>query len=120
MDEGPLVEAQLTDVNPGELEVGMRVEMVTRKLREHGEAGLLDGVGPRQRPQVGRAEPRHRPHPPAVGAGLQSGRVVGRPVVVGGERFQLVWPDPVFRSSRYESSGCVSFLRWRAYSAGVM
>ncbi len=41
LDEGPLVEAQLTDVNPEDLEIGMRVEMVTRKLREEGEAGLI-------------------------------------------------------------------------------
>lgn len=41
LDEGPLVEAQLTDVNPEQLEVGLRVEMVTRKLREEGEAGLI-------------------------------------------------------------------------------
>jgi uncharacterized OB-fold protein len=41
LDEGPMVEAQLTDLNLDELEVGMRVEMVTRKLREDGEAGLI-------------------------------------------------------------------------------
>ncbi len=41
LDEGPLVEAQLTDINPEDLEIGMRVEMVTRKLREEGEAGLI-------------------------------------------------------------------------------
>jgi len=41
LDEGPMVEAQLTDVNPDELKVGQRVEMVTRKVREHGEEGLI-------------------------------------------------------------------------------
>ncbi len=41
LDEGPMVEAQLTDVNPEDLEIGMRVEMVTRKLREEGDAGLI-------------------------------------------------------------------------------
>jgi uncharacterized OB-fold protein len=41
LDEGVMVEAQLTDVNPEDLQVGMRVEMVTRKLREDGEAGLI-------------------------------------------------------------------------------
>ncbi len=41
LDEGPMVEAQLTDVNPEDLQVGMRVEMVTRKLREEGEQGLI-------------------------------------------------------------------------------
>ncbi len=41
LDEGPMVEAQLTDVNPDELKIGQRVEMVTRKLRELGEEGLI-------------------------------------------------------------------------------
>jgi uncharacterized OB-fold protein len=41
LDEGPMVEAMLTDVNEGELEIGMRMEMVTRKIREEGERGLL-------------------------------------------------------------------------------
>ena len=43
LDEGPLVEAQLTDVNQDELKIGQRVEMVTRKLRDaaRGEEGLI-------------------------------------------------------------------------------
>lgn len=41
LDEGPLVEAQLTDANSEDLSVGMRVEMVTRKLCAEGEAGLI-------------------------------------------------------------------------------
>ena len=41
LDEGPLVTAQLTDVDQDDLEIGMRVEMVTRKLREEGEDGML-------------------------------------------------------------------------------
>lgn len=41
LDDGPMVEAQLTDVNPDELKVGQRVEMVTRKLREFGPEGLI-------------------------------------------------------------------------------
>lgn len=41
LDEGPMVEAQLTDVNLDELKIGQRVEMVTRKLREHGEEGMI-------------------------------------------------------------------------------
>lgn len=42
LDEGPLVEAMLTDVNDADLEIGMRMEMVTRKIRqEEGERGLL-------------------------------------------------------------------------------
>ena len=40
--EGPLVEAILTDVNEEDLEIGIPVEMVTRKIREeNGERGLL-------------------------------------------------------------------------------
>ncbi len=40
LDEGPLLTAQLTDLE-GEPEIGMRVEMVTRKLRTDGEAGMI-------------------------------------------------------------------------------
>lgn len=39
--EGPLVTAQLTDVMPDEVEIGMPVEMVTRKLRTEGEEGII-------------------------------------------------------------------------------
>lgn len=42
LDDGPIVEAQLTDVQADDVEIGMRVEMVTRKLREEdGERGLI-------------------------------------------------------------------------------
>jgi len=41
LDEGPLVTAQLTDVDRSEVRVGMPVEMVTRKMREEGEDGLI-------------------------------------------------------------------------------
>lgn len=42
LDQGPLVEAMLTDVNEQDLVIGMRMEMVTRKIREEeGERGLL-------------------------------------------------------------------------------
>ena len=41
LDEGPMVEAQITDTNPDDLKIGQRVEMVTRKLREYGENGLI-------------------------------------------------------------------------------
>lgn len=40
LDEGPMLTAQLTDLD-GEPEIGMRVEMVTRKLRSDGDAGIL-------------------------------------------------------------------------------
>ncbi len=41
LEEGPLVTAQLTDVDSDEVYIGMPVEMVTRKLREEGEAGMI-------------------------------------------------------------------------------
>ena len=41
LDEGPLVAAQLTDVEIDEVHVGMPVEMVTRRLREYGESGMI-------------------------------------------------------------------------------
>jgi uncharacterized OB-fold protein len=41
LEEGPLVTAQLTDVDPAEVHIGMPVEMVTRKLREEGEEGQI-------------------------------------------------------------------------------
>ncbi len=41
LEEGPMVTAQLTDVEPQEVEIGMPVEMVTRKLREEGDEGLI-------------------------------------------------------------------------------
>ena len=41
LDEGPLVEAQITDVNPDDVKIGQRVEMVIRKLREYGEDGAI-------------------------------------------------------------------------------
>jgi len=39
--EGPLVAAQLTDVEPEAVSVGMPVEMVTRRLREDGPQGIV-------------------------------------------------------------------------------
>ncbi|HNS50130.1 MAG TPA: Zn-ribbon domain-containing OB-fold protein [Anaerolineae bacterium] len=41
LDEGPMVSAQLTDVDREEVAIGMPVEMVTRKMREEGEDGLI-------------------------------------------------------------------------------
>ncbi len=41
LEEGPMVSAQLTDVDNDQVEIGMPVEMVTRKLREDGEGGML-------------------------------------------------------------------------------
>lgn len=41
LEEGPLVTAQLTDINPGEIVMDMPVEVVTRKLRTDGEEGMI-------------------------------------------------------------------------------
>jgi hypothetical protein len=41
LDEGPLVTAQLTDLGEQPVEIGMPVEMVTRKLGSDGERGML-------------------------------------------------------------------------------
>jgi uncharacterized OB-fold protein len=41
LDEGPMVTAQLTDLDDRPVEIGMPVEMVTRKLRSEGERGML-------------------------------------------------------------------------------
>jgi uncharacterized protein len=42
LDEGPLVTAQLTDLGETPVEIGMPVEMVTRRLRQDGdERGLI-------------------------------------------------------------------------------
>ncbi|GIV81303.1 MAG: hypothetical protein KatS3mg051_0657 [Anaerolineae bacterium] len=48
LDEGPLVTAQLTDLD-GEPQIGMRVEMVIRKLRTDGPRGIIV-YGPKFRP----------------------------------------------------------------------
>ena len=42
LDEGPMLTAQLTDLGDAPVEIGMPVEMVTRRLRSDGdERGLL-------------------------------------------------------------------------------
>lgn len=41
LEEGPMVAAQLTDVERDAVRIGMPVEMVTRKMREEGEDGLI-------------------------------------------------------------------------------
>lgn len=40
LDEGPMVTAQLTDID-GKVSIGDRVEMVTRKLSTEGERGVI-------------------------------------------------------------------------------
>src|SRR5512145_1017099 len=41
LEEGPLVSAQLTDVERDEVRIGMAVEMVTRRLRDDGPQGVV-------------------------------------------------------------------------------
>lgn len=41
LDEGPLVTAQLTDIDPEDVHIDMPVEMVTRRLRQYGDDGLI-------------------------------------------------------------------------------
>jgi uncharacterized OB-fold protein len=41
LEEGPMVTAQLADIEPQEVSIGMPVEMVTRKMREDGERGVI-------------------------------------------------------------------------------
>jgi uncharacterized OB-fold protein len=48
LDEGPIVTAQLTDLD-GPAEIGMAVEMVVRKLRTDGDKGIII-YGPKFRP----------------------------------------------------------------------
>lgn len=41
LDEGPLIAAQLTDVTAEEISIGLRVEMVTRRVREDSADGVI-------------------------------------------------------------------------------
>ncbi len=41
LEEGPMIAAQLTDVESEKVEIGMPVEMVTRKVREDGKRGMI-------------------------------------------------------------------------------
>jgi uncharacterized protein len=41
LEEGPMLTAQITDVDNGKVEIGQKVEMVTRRLREDGDRGML-------------------------------------------------------------------------------
>ncbi len=55
LEEGILLAAQLTDVDPRDIEIDMPVEMVTRRLREHGPRGFLV-YGYKFRPLLGRRQ----------------------------------------------------------------
>ncbi len=41
LDEGPMITAQITDLDDQPLEIGDRVEMVTRKLTTEGKRGVI-------------------------------------------------------------------------------
>jgi uncharacterized OB-fold protein len=41
LEEGPMVTAQLTDVNTEQVRIGMPVEMVTRKVQSGGDEGAI-------------------------------------------------------------------------------
>jgi uncharacterized OB-fold protein len=41
LEEGPLIAAQLTDVNEGEAAIGLPVEMCTRRLCDDGQKGIV-------------------------------------------------------------------------------
>ena len=42
LEEGPLVTAQLTDVDVEEVHVGMSVEIVTRRMSSNGDEGVIN------------------------------------------------------------------------------
>jgi len=52
LNEGPMVTAQLTDVDGGEVKIGMPVEMVTRKMRDDGDERGMIVYGYKFRPAV--------------------------------------------------------------------
>ena len=52
LDEGPVVTAQLTDLGDQPIEIGMPVEMVTRKLRNDGDERGMIVYGYKFRPAV--------------------------------------------------------------------
>ena len=54
LEEGPMVAAQLTDVDEDQLQIGMAAEMVTRKVQRGGEEGPIV-YGYKFRPMVGAA-----------------------------------------------------------------
>lgn len=49
--EGPRITAQLTDVAPDEVEIGMDVEMILRKISERGSHGVIS-YGYKFRPPI--------------------------------------------------------------------
>jgi uncharacterized OB-fold protein len=51
LNEGPMITAQLTDVDQQAVQIGMPVEMVTRKLRDDGDERGMIVYGYKFRPQ---------------------------------------------------------------------
>jgi len=54
LQEGPLITAQLTDVDSEQVSVGMPVEMVTRKIQSNGKQGAIM-YGYKFRPAISQA-----------------------------------------------------------------
>ena len=52
LNEGPMVTAQLTDVEATQVQIGMPVEMVTRKMRDDGDERGMIVYGYKFRPAV--------------------------------------------------------------------
>jgi len=52
LNEGPMVTAQLTDVDTAQVQIGMPVEMVTRKMRDDGDERGMIVYGYKFRPAV--------------------------------------------------------------------
>ncbi len=52
LDEGPIVTAQLTDLGEQHTEIGMPVEMVTRKMRDDGDERGVIVYGYKFRPRL--------------------------------------------------------------------
>ena len=51
LEEGPIMTAQLTDLGENKVEIGMPVEMVTRRLEETEEERGIIIYGPKFRPR---------------------------------------------------------------------
>ena len=51
LEEGPIITAQLTDIDAGEAQIGMKVEMVTRVLTDDGDLGAIE-YGYKFRPRL--------------------------------------------------------------------
>ncbi len=62
LDNGAVIEAQLTDVSPENLRTGMILEAVLRKIREDGEHGIIE-YGLKFRPELKiQSPPRQEVH----------------------------------------------------------